>query len=491
MGLLYEDMQFTLALTMTDLTRLPTVAYKPRIFILTDILNEPDDSQSLVRYLLYSNEFYTRGICATTSTWLRYKTHPEEIRRILTAYGKVVDNLNHHVHPSSQFRSAHELLPLVTSGPRVYGKRAFNEPLSNGSKLLLEALTESDEPLYIPVWGGTNTIAQALKHLSETTTPEESARQRSKIRIYAVSDQDNTGAWIRAKYPDVFYTCSIHGWNEYAQGVWMGMHTGTGTGPDHSKVRNPWLNEHIRIGELGGAYPEVKFGMEGDTPSFLWLIQNGLGHRDHPDWGGWGGRYTRIQSTADEEADNDGNHYCNTTEYGVVGADGCIYSDHRASVWRWRDAVQDDFAARMQWTLTSDFASVAHPPVISINGHKGSDPLIIKAGPGDAHVLDASDTCDPDSLTSNTTNLEYNWFLYGAVNFFQFARALSPESHIEALDEEEHVQAKLPNNLAGLQVPEAVGPHPVWLRTPDFHIVLQVTNLRGNTYSRTTLLLKQ
>jgi len=46
-------------------------AEKPRIFILTDILNEPDDSQSLVRYLLYSNEFQTEGIVATTSTWPR------------------------------------------------------------------------------------------------------------------------------------------------------------------------------------------------------------------------------------------------------------------------------------------------------------------------------------------------------------------------------------------------------------------------------------
>lgn len=102
-----------------DLEKLPTVAKKPRIFILTDVLNEPDDSQSLVRYLLYSNEFDTRGICATTSTWLRSSTHPEELCRIITAYGDVVDNLNKHVHPSCQYPSAESLLSLVTSGPRV------------------------------------------------------------------------------------------------------------------------------------------------------------------------------------------------------------------------------------------------------------------------------------------------------------------------------------------------------------------------------------
>lgn len=104
---------------MSDLTKLATFASKPRIFILTDMLNEPDDSQSLVRYLLYANEFETRGICATTSTWLRSSTHPEEIRRIITAYGKVVQNLNNHVNPDSQYQPAEQLLDLVTSGPAV------------------------------------------------------------------------------------------------------------------------------------------------------------------------------------------------------------------------------------------------------------------------------------------------------------------------------------------------------------------------------------
>lgn len=44
------------------------VPEKTRILILTDIGNEPDDSQSLVRFLLYSNEFDVEGIVATTST---------------------------------------------------------------------------------------------------------------------------------------------------------------------------------------------------------------------------------------------------------------------------------------------------------------------------------------------------------------------------------------------------------------------------------------
>jgi hypothetical protein len=102
-----------------NLTTLATFPSKPRIFILTDLLNEPDDSQSLVRYLLYANEFDTRGICACTSTWLRFSTHPEEARRIITAYGNVVENLNNHVHPDFRYQSAEELLGVVTEGPAV------------------------------------------------------------------------------------------------------------------------------------------------------------------------------------------------------------------------------------------------------------------------------------------------------------------------------------------------------------------------------------
>lgn len=103
---------------MSQLQYLPDTQ-KPRIFVLTDILNEPDDQQSIVRYLLYSNEFNTRGLCATTSTWLREKAHPEAIRRIVNAYGEVVGNLNKHVHPLNHYTPVDRMLSLITKGPDV------------------------------------------------------------------------------------------------------------------------------------------------------------------------------------------------------------------------------------------------------------------------------------------------------------------------------------------------------------------------------------
>ncbi|KAL3447789.1 hypothetical protein BJX65DRAFT_318111 [Aspergillus insuetus] len=477
-----------------DLTTLSTFPSKPRIFILTDLLNEPDDSQSLVRYLLYANEFNTRGICACTSSWLRLSTHPEEARRIITAYGNVVENLNHHVHPDFRYQDAEELLKFVTAGPAVYGKKALKEPLSEGASRLLSALSESDDPLYIPVWGGTNTLAQALAHLSATTPEPEAAAQRAKLRVYAISDQDDTGLWIRTKFPDVHYIVSAHGWCQYDEGTWTGMNIGAGEGPDRTKVLNPWLDEHIRVGGFGSvAYPPVKFGMEGDTPSFLWLVQNGLAHPGHIEWGGWGGRYTRPQAESDRnEAGNfDANHFFNAGDFGVVGADGKRYGGNKATIWRWRDATQDDFAARMQWTLTTDFAAATHPPVVDVNGSKGIEPLVIKVKPGEEHVLDARATYNPDSTAGGLPGLDFVWVLYGDVNGFHVF-GHGPKVLIERTDGSPSAAAHptLGENAAGfteytrspcvtVTVPPMERHFQTRLVTPDFHVLLQVTNTAG------------
>jgi hypothetical protein len=61
---------------------------KPRVLVLTDISNEPDDEESLVRFLLYSNEFDVEGLVATTSVWLRDRIRPDIIRETVEAYGQ-------------------------------------------------------------------------------------------------------------------------------------------------------------------------------------------------------------------------------------------------------------------------------------------------------------------------------------------------------------------------------------------------------------------
>ncbi|KAF7197513.1 hypothetical protein HII31_01323 [Pseudocercospora fuligena] len=401
---------------MKDTTLFRAVQEKTRVFIVSDISNEPDDAESLVRYLLYSNEFDTRGLVACTSNWMKRVVHPEDMLKIIEAYGKVVDNLNKNVHPDNQYSPAEYFASIVKTGPALYGKEALQPgvPMSDGAKLLIDRLDESDKPLWILCWGGTNVLAQALQHVRQTRSEDESHLLRSKMRVYAISDQDDTGAWIRREFPDIFYIASVHGWNQYGLAAWTGIsgdkfYGFDKGGPNFEKISKEWIAENIQIGPLGKAYPEYFFIPEGDTPTFLYLIQNGLGSPEHPDWGSWGGRYLRSDAGPDG-----GRHYSDAVDH-VVGQEGQTHVSNQATIWRWRDKFQDSFAARMQWTLSDDNSKTNHAPVVVVNGDSSIGALWIEAEAGTGIELDATGTYDPDG-----DQLTYRWFQYKDVTATQW-----------------------------------------------------------------------
>jgi Protein of unknown function (DUF1593) len=401
---------------MPDRSRLRVCQTKTRVFIVSDISNEPDDAESLVRYLLYSNEFDTRGLVACTSTWMKRVVHPEDMQKIVRAYSKVVDSLNQNVHPDNRYLSGDSIMNLITTGPSLYGKEALQEevPLSEGARRLIQSLDESDEPLWVLCWGGTNVLAQALQHVGKERSASDSAQVRSKMRVYAISDQDDTGMWIRYHFPDVFYIASAHGWNQYGLAAWTGIsgdkyYRFDQGGPDFTTCTKEWLRAHIQIGPFGEAYPDYLFIPEGDTPTFLYLIQNGLGSPEHPEWGSWGGRYLRTDLA---EA---GKHFTDAVDR-VVGLNGQTYISNHATIWRWREAFQNDFAARMQWTLGKEASQCNHAPVAIVNGSSGGpEPLFIEAEAGTTIRLDASECYDPDG-----DELTFSWFQYKDVTAMQW-----------------------------------------------------------------------
>src|SRR5580698_3645065 len=59
----------------------------PRVIVISDIGNEPDDQMSLVRLLMYSNELDLEAMIASTSTWQKAAAHPETMRTLIAAYG--------------------------------------------------------------------------------------------------------------------------------------------------------------------------------------------------------------------------------------------------------------------------------------------------------------------------------------------------------------------------------------------------------------------
>ncbi len=397
-----------------------TQANQPfRMIVLTDIGAEVDDTESMVRLLLYSDVIDIQGLIATTSTWKRTSVSPELIQAIVRAHSKVHSNLVKH---DANYPPAETLQALVKHGRPEYGMKGVGPGKdSEGSDWIIRTLENNDDrPLWISVWGGANTLAQALYKLRATKPAAEVDRLVAKLRVYTISDQDDSGPWIRKNFPNLFYIVTPGG--DYGAATWTGINTFV-PGIDNSTISNKWLAEHIQQGHgpMGAEYPDVAYGMEGDTPSWLALIPNGLSDPEHPEWGGWGGRYelyrpdvavtdphTFIGGVAIEPETrpiwtNATDEYTPPVmgEYGRASRPGeKSFKDFKATLWRWRDDFQNDFAARMDWT-TKPYQETNHPPVLVLNH---PDAIMVRSGEGFGLSAHASDP-DGDSLS-------YFWFQY-------------------------------------------------------------------------------
>jgi hypothetical protein len=387
----------------------------PRLAVLTDIGNEPDDQMSLVRLLLYSNEIKIEAIVAVTSVWQRDKLAPEIAEEVIGTYGEVAPNLVLHARG---WPSAASLRSAVSRGVPRYGLAAIDPDDPSPGALALLALARADtaEPLWIAAWGGTNTLAEALEHARRTLPTSELERIVAQLRVYAISDQDDAGPWLRREFPGLFYIVSpgTPDGSDYARATWTGISGDrfyrNGQGADFTTVGNGWLDRNIRSkGPLGAHYPRYMFIMEGDTPSFLGLIPTGLQAGDHPDWGGWGGRYLLRAPYGESRAiwTEGGDSFARVTSADTVDA---VTSD-QATIWRWRTAFQNDFAARMDWTI-KPFGAANHPPEPVVNGSPGLEPLRLALRVGETLRLTASSSRDPDG-----DRLHYRWFGYGEAGF--------------------------------------------------------------------------
>lgn len=164
---------FVQRLSAILLFSLPSIAAsqdRSRIFVLTDISNEPDDQESLVRLLAHADQYIVEGLVATTSWRLNDTRYADHVLDVIDGYAEVVDNLN--THSEDEFPSADYLRSRVAASHKFYGLAALQRNLSSGAELLVKGVDNSSEPLYVQMWGGAVVLAEALDHVQATRSFE-------------------------------------------------------------------------------------------------------------------------------------------------------------------------------------------------------------------------------------------------------------------------------------------------------------------------------
>lgn len=252
------------------------ITAKPRILISSDIGGtDPDDNQSMIHFLMYSDLFQTEGIISSPSYG---KGSKEEILRMIDLYEKDLPLLGKH---GSGFPPPDSLRLISKQGRRGMAPFFGYDVATEGSDWIIHcARKESDKPLWILVWGGLDDLAQALHDGPDIQT---------RIRVYWIGGPNkkwstNSYAYIAENFPDL--------WFIEANASYRGFFSNT-LASDSLKNENYYRNFIAGAGAMGKAfegYYDGKIKM-GDTPSLLYLMN---GSPDSPTGESWGGSFQLI-----------------------------------------------------------------------------------------------------------------------------------------------------------------------------------------------------
>ena len=390
---------------------------KPRLVVLTDIAPadiEPDDQESLIRLLSHADLFEIEAIIATTGwnnshypvAWM------DTIFNTLGAYERDLPNLMKRSEQTTfqplkkedqkqyigYWPSIDYLRSRVKLGCQQMGREVIGpDNRSVGSDYLIQLADENDErPLWITVWGGGNTLAQAIWQVKQERTEEAFKAFLNKLRVYTITDQDVS--WHnRGKYE-----FSSHGWMRqlcgddlffiWDESAWLSQNDiGSRNWPEYAK--------HIQNhGHLGARYPKNKYGVEGDTPSYLHVLPNGLHNPSVANEVGWGGYFVW-----DNSLDKQTQCYTNTTP--AIKAISQKYENY------FYPAIFANFAARMDWAKEG---KGNRNPIAVVNGKKGLAEITIRAKANASVTLDAAKTYDPDGDA-----LTYKWWVLPEAGTYQ------------------------------------------------------------------------
>jgi len=345
-------------------------AEKPRVIVMTD--GEVDDRCSMVRFLLYTNNVEVKAIIETNSCFQRQGWSSDPwLEHEMDAYEQVYDNLKIHDrnYPTPAYlRSVcyvgdEDPAHVVVDG-NAPARLPGEEPVINpdqwadtpGSDRIVEVLLDNDpRPVYIQAWGGGNTVAKAFQKLRAEHAGDYDRAIRKAV-VYNIWYQDGAGAYIEKYHPQATMLVQYH-----FSGTW-----------DYGTLiyTDDFVSKYLHNGKnaLGALYTQPMIS-EGDSPAFLYALGNGLRAHEHPTYGGWGGRFYKVEKMENVWRDT-GN----------------------GDIRQWMEAALHDFQARLEWCITPDYAHANHHPKITL-----ATPEDISVRSGETVTISA-DISDDDPL---------------------------------------------------------------------------------------------
>ena len=404
---------------------------------------EVDDQNSLRHFLFYANEVELQGIVQTSSKvhWRGVpgavkpeKTLPDDfagseqsgpfdapyrwpgtdwMMRVIDDYEKDYPRLCRHAegYPTPDY------LRSITKIGNI-GYEGEMEAPSEGSELIRARILDGDErPLYLQVWGGTNTIARALLDIETAyrNRPEWPALKEKitkKVVITACGEQDPAyRSYVAESWPGIPFVKTLqmgsyaYPWfmmpegeskdtlradfmrNEILKGssaltdgycTWMDGHEYEGEGPEGQFGANPNIAREWFGARMGFQPRKYDFLSEGDSPTYILLLPWGFRTLENFGWGGMAGRYHPVEGQVNSKGEKLNLWDVSLDSY--TDRDGAVKETE--SMWPYVADVQRDFAARANWVDAETFEEGEHAPALYLR-----EGLDHRAAPGESLTL--------------------------------------------------------------------------------------------------------
>ena len=434
---------FILSLPLAAVDSFWSFAVQPeplRVIIETDLGGDPDDEQSMVRFLLYTCEWDVEGIIANRPVTRRPENyHPQDTglgiaRALVHAYGACYTNLIRH---DSRYPEPSQLLARTVAG---------YDDVEDGVNLIVAAVDRKDpRPIWYADWGSDRgsavvNLRRALDKVWRERGPDGYARFKNKLRIIGYDQYaEHTSRppawrfWVNTFQPPQDGKRWYHRFSALtakAGGFNLARDVLTGHGP------------------LGAAYPTntTHWQKEGDTATFLYLVPTGMNDPLEPTWGSWAGRYGTNENFPGKPF-----FWANQVDAwrGTTNRDNTLA--------RWAADLQNDFRARLDWCVRGP-TDPNHAPWVRLNGVGGNAVLQFHAPVGQELRLSAERSLDPDDH-----RVRYEWWIYREAGTYRGPAHLESETLIR-------------DGIAVVQGPEArlIMPHDAVGKT--IHVIVAGTD---------------